>query len=131
MIKKFKFEKLVRDKIVENIIKGGDKPNHHKLKDKAYIEELKKKLLEEAIEVPREKDPKELVKEIADVQEVIDNLLAVLKVSKRKLKELQKIKNAKAGSFKKQLFVKHVEVQEDSKWLNYYLASPDKYPEIE
>jgi hypothetical protein len=75
-------------------------------------------------------DPKEVTKELADVQEVLDNLLEVLGVSKEEFSEIQKKKNEKAGSFKKKQYIDSVGVEENSEWLGYYLKNPDKYPEI-
>lgn len=130
-MRKFKFSKLVRDKIVDGIISVGNKPDWRKLEKPEYIEELKKKMVEETMEVPGTKNPEELVKELADVQEIIDNLLETLKVSKKRFAEIQKKKNEKAGSFKKRQFIEDVETNDDdSEWVKYYLANSDKYPEI-
>lgn len=130
-MRRFKFSKLVRDKIVENIISVGNKPNWRRLSESEYIRELKKKIVEEALEVPRTEDPEEVVKELADVQEIIDNLLGVLKVSREKFGEIQKIKNDKNGSFKKRQYIEDVETSNEiTKWVKYYLDNPDKYPEV-
>ena len=129
-IRKFRFEKLVRDKIVEGIVNAGNIPHYYKLNKKDYIKELKKKLLEEALEFPKAKNNKEIVEEIADIQEIIDNLILVLKVSKSDLAKIQKVKNKIRGSFKKRLYIDTVEAINNSEWVKYYLANPDKYPEI-
>jgi predicted house-cleaning noncanonical NTP pyrophosphatase (MazG superfamily) len=129
MTRKFSFKKLVRDKIVDSIKDAGGKPSYHKLNNKSFVGELKKKLVEEALEIPSETDRDKLLQEIADVQEVIDSLIDVLKSSKKEIQKIQKIKNQKIGSFKKRLYIEQVEVNKDSKWINYYLANPDKYPE--
>ena len=129
-IRKFKLGKLVRDKIVEGIIKTGNNPHFHKLNKSDYINELKKKVLEEASEFPKAKNKKELAEEIADLQEIIDNLLEVLKISKTGIAKLQKEKNKKRGSFKKRLYIDTVEVINNSEWVKYYLANPEKFPEI-
>lgn len=128
--RKFKFEKLVRDRIVEHIKKNGAKPHFRKLGDTEYIEELKKKVLEEAKEIPTVKDNNELVSEIADLQEVLDYLIKTLGVSKKELRRLQKVKNKKAGSFKKRHYIDYVETKKSGEWVDYYLARPKKYPEI-
>lgn len=130
-MRKFKFSKLVRDKIVENVIAVGNKPNWKTLSEEEYILELKKKVVEEALEVPRTEDPEEVVKELADVQELIDNLLEVLKVSRERFSEIQKAKNDKNGSFKKRQYIEDVETSDEvTKWVQYYLDNPDKYPEL-
>jgi len=83
-MRKFKFEKLVRDKIVDAIIANGNHPNWKTLSDKEYIDELKKKIIEEASELINS-EGEELLKELVDIQEIIDNLLLALQVSKEKL----------------------------------------------
>lgn len=130
-MRKFKFSKLVRDKIVESVISVGNKPDWRVLSDKEFIQELKKKVVEEAREVPRTDNPKEVVGELADLQELIDNLLIAFKVSKKEFLEIQKKKNIERGSFKKKHYIEDVETEdEETKWVKYYLANPDKYPEI-
>lgn len=128
-MRKFQFSKLVRDKIVQSIIDAGNTPNWRTLSNDEYIDELKKKILEEAQEVPSAESD-ELVKELADIQEIIDSLLQALNVSREEFQEVQKKKNDKAGSFKNKQYIEDVETQDGSEWVEYYLASPDKYPEI-
>lgn len=132
VMRKFGFKKLVRDKIVENIISAGHKPDWKVLSDSEFVEELKKKIVEEASEVPRTDKPEEIVEELADIQEIIDNLLEVLKVSKTEFAKIQKQKkNEKGGSFKKRQYVETVETSDEvTKWVQYYLDNPDKYPEL-
>lgn len=130
-MRKFEFKKLVRDKIVEGIISVGNKPNWKTLSEEEFVIELKKKIVEEALEVPRTEDPTEVVKELADVQEIIDNLLETLKVSKEKFAQIQKKKNEYRGSFKKRQYIDTVETSDEAtKWVQYYLDNPDKYPEV-
>lgn len=130
-MRKFEFKKLVRDKIVEGIISVGNKPNWKTLSNKEFIIELKKKIVEEALEVPRTDNVDEIVEELADVQEIIDNLLTALKISKVKLQEIQEKKNKVRGSFKKRQYIDTVETSDEvTKWVQYYLDNSDKYPEV-
>lgn len=128
-MRKFRFSKLVRDKIVDGIKNSGNKPIYRRLRKTEYIKELIKKMLEESEELPKTKS-KELIEEIADIQEIIDNILEVLGVTKVELKKEQRRKNKKAGSFKKRLFIDYVEMKEGAEWIKYYLKHPKKYPEI-
>lgn len=130
-MRRFKFSKLVRDNIVDQIISTGSKPNWKVLSDSEYIQELKKKIVEESQEIPRANDQDEVVKELADIQEIIDNLLNALNISKEKFSEIQKAKNNKNGSFKKRHFIEDVETTDEvTKWVQYYVDNPDKYPEL-
>lgn len=128
-MREFKFEKLVRDKIVEDMIAGGDTPKWKKLTDSEFINELKRKIIEESVEVPTAQG-EDLIKELADLQELMDNLLEAVSVTKEEFIKIQNKKNEKAGSFKKRQFISTVQVKEDSKWINYYLENSDRYPEI-
>lgn len=128
-MRRFKFAKLVRDKIVDSIVTSGGNPDWRVLSDNEYIEELKKKILEEAQEIPLTQSDS-LVGELADIQEVVDTLLQVLNVSKDEFEKVQKSKTDKAGSFKNRQYIETVETKDDNKWIDYYLSSPDKYPEI-
>ncbi len=126
---KFKIAKLVRDKIAERMI-ANENAAYRKLNDKEFINKLKKKILEEANELLPVEDKGKIVKELADIQEIIDTLVKALKSSKQKLKSMQKKENKKSGSFKKRFYIKTTELADDHPWIDYYLANPDKYPKI-
>ncbi len=128
-MRKFKFAKLVRDKIPGNMKKDHTRVVVRVLEDKEYVQELKKKVQEEAdelIKAPFE----ELAEEVADMQELVDNFLQALKLDKKHLKKLQDTKNKKYGSFKKRLYVEMIEIAEDNEWVKQFLKNPDRYPEI-
>ena len=99
------YNKLVRDKIPEIMIKNGATPITHILDDKDYYLELKKKLTEEVQEFLESDD----ILEIADIEEV---LLAIIKSKKISLKDFNKIrleKKNKKGSFIKRIFLEKEE----------------------
>ncbi|OGM27132.1 hypothetical protein A2962_03305 [Candidatus Woesebacteria bacterium RIFCSPLOWO2_01_FULL_39_61] len=129
-IRKFKFEKLARDEIVQGIIGAGNKPTLRTLMTDEYIEELKKKILEEAMELNKAKEKEEILEELADIEEVTENILRAFGLRKYEILKIQRKKNAKRGSFKKRHYVEKVEVEDGNEWLDYYLSNPDKYPEI-
>ena len=130
-MKYFQFNKLVRDKIVPNMIKNGQKPLGKRiLGRKEYITELKRKLKEEVEELLNVHKSSELKEELADVVEVIDYLVKELGVSKKEFKELQKDKIRKNGGFKEKIFLESVCVSEDNEWFSYFINNPDKYPLI-
>lgn len=129
-MRKFKFAKLVRDKIVDSAISNNQIPHYRVLKKKEYILELKRKIVEEANELPDVKEREEMIKEIADIQEVLDNLTEVLRIKPGEIKKAQEEKNKKAGSFQKRIYIDIFEVPEESEWITYLTANPEKYPEI-
>lgn len=111
MKKSIKYSKLIRDKIPEIIRKDGWIPKMRILNKKEYLKELKKKILEEARELVKAKNKKEIINEIVDIQELIDIIISELGLTKSQIKKQQKIKNKKRGGFKKRLFLIKTEKQ--------------------
>ena len=129
MTRKFKFEKLIRDKILDSMLSNPDQnPQWKTLSDEDFIIELKKKLLEEVHELIKLEtiDPEE----IADIQEVLNYIISVSSSSKEEIEKLMKEKKEKVGGFDKRAFVGIQEINDDSEWVDEYLKQPEKYPEI-
>jgi len=103
MIKRY--NKLIRDRILEIIEAAGEKPYWRVLGKKEYTKEIKKKILEEAKELTGAKNKEEIINEIVDIQELIDALSSELGLTKSEIQKQQKIKNKKRGGFKKKLFL--------------------------
>jgi predicted house-cleaning noncanonical NTP pyrophosphatase (MazG superfamily) len=115
--------KLVRDKIIEIIKDNGGKPVYRTIEGKEYINELLTKLEEEMRELMEVKDGdiENIKNEIADVQEIINNLLIALKISKIDLTTKQREKIKSTGGFKKKIFVETVSFEEsNTKLIEYY-----------
>ena len=118
--------KLVRDKVLNNILARGSKVVWKTLTDKELVYELRNKLLEESEEL----DPnnfEETRKELADIQELVDQLAKVLGINKNQLTTAQKKKIKNAGSFDKRIYIDTVELQDDDTWISYYQG---KFKEI-
>jgi len=107
MIKKY--NKLIRDRILEIIKAAGEKPYWRVLGKKEYTKEIKKKILEEAKELTGAKKKEEIINEIVDIQELIDALSSELGLTKSEIQKQQKIKNKKRGGFKKKFFLIKIE----------------------
>ncbi|HUV42666.1 MAG TPA: nucleoside triphosphate pyrophosphohydrolase [Patescibacteria group bacterium] len=125
----FKVAKLVRDKIAQRMI-ANENASYRVLNDKDFISQLKKKILEEAKELIPVKDKEKIIKEIADLQEIIDTLIKTLKSSKKEIKTKQREENKKSSSFRKRLYIEKIELENNHQWLDYYLSHPKKYPKI-
>lgn len=128
-MRRFAFKKLIRDKVIDDMLKSGQEPLYHVMEDNEYLSELKKKLVEEAMELSSA-SPSDLPEEIADLQEVIDCLIAAAKSTKEDILKIQSQKTARKGSFKRRIYVEDAGGPEGSEFLDYYLKSPHKYPEI-
>ncbi|HEY4160907.1 MAG TPA: nucleoside triphosphate pyrophosphohydrolase [Candidatus Saccharimonadales bacterium] len=126
---KFKFDKLVRDKIVDSQIAAGAKPTFHHLDPTEHKRELVSKIAEEAQEIAQVK-PDGVAGEIADVQQAIDDLKELYGLSDEDIAKAQEAKKEKNGAFKKGLHVDYVEVNEDYPRINYFRQNADRYPEI-
>lgn len=128
-MRKFRFDKLVRDKIPDDQRSHGDIIKLRTLNGAEYIEALKQKIIEESQEIDAA-NREEAIKELADLQEVIDCLAEALNANKAEIADIQAAKRTKAGSFKERLFIETVEVADNNPWIKHYLANSDRYPEV-
>lgn len=127
---KFRFDKLVRDKIVAHQIASGAQPHYRTLSQAEHKTALINKINEEAQEILGA-SPEDMAAEIADVQQALDDLKALSGLTDIAVKAAQEAKNAKNGAFREGIFVEYIEIAEDDEWTNYYRKNPDRYQEIE
>ena len=105
---KYTYNKLVRDKIPERINNvEGRKANYKILSNEEYLEELDKKLFEEAHEFIEEHS----VEELADLMEVITAIMEFKNISIEDMEETRKIKNEKKGKFDNKIYL--IDVEQD------------------
>lgn len=127
----FKFDKLIRDKILQMHIDAGHDISYRKISGEELKEKLRLKIFEEADEVPiRENSDEEIIEEIADIQQVLDDLKIQYSITDLQVSEVQSAKFRKKGGFENGVFVESVRLPEDDEWVQYYRNSPEKYPEI-
>ncbi len=105
MKKVVKYNKLIRDKIPKIIRKAGWLPTIRVLKEKEFLNAIKKKVFEEAKELIQAKDKKGIIDEIVDIQEMLEVLTSEVGLTKAEIKKLQTVKKEKRGGFKKRLFL--------------------------
>lgn len=109
---KKEFNKLVRDKIPEIILRNGGTPEYEILKDDEYIKMLDNKLLEECNEVLSALDTQDKIEELADLMEVIMAIAKYLKIDFKKLENMRLEKRSKRGGFDSKIFLKSTKLIE-------------------
>lgn len=102
------YDKLVRDHIPEIIEADGKAYSISYLDDDSYIAALKAKLVEEASELELALSNDEIVKEMADVYEVLEALKKVLNISDESVMDVKEKKALKNGRFEKRILLKSV-----------------------
>ena len=100
-MKEIKFEKLVRDRIVESIKNQGDEPVYRVLDDEEYEVLLERKLDEEVSEYHQDKT----LEELADIIEVVLSLCAAKGYSTNELIQIYKKKHEEKGGFKDKIYL--------------------------
>ncbi len=127
--KRFAMEKLVRDNI-EHYLARGIYHHFRILSGKELTQALKTKLIEESQEVLLADQQEQLIEELADLQEVILNLMQVSGITQEQVEEKRKLKKMRVGGFEEARYIYYVDVPEDCPEYQYFLAHPQKYPEI-
>lgn len=102
------YKKLIRDKIPEIIKTNGAYPETRVLGKTEFQKELKKKVVEEAIELEKSKSKKELINELADMMELLDEIILENQIDKSKLLKIKKQKQLVRGGFKNKIFLEGV-----------------------
>lgn len=125
---RFTFNKLVRDKIVSQQIASGAKPSYRRLDAQEHASALIAKLHEETDELAAA-SPENLAEEIADIQQVLDDLRSLHGIPQAAVTAAQARKLHANGGFSDGIFIDSVETAEDDRWTAYYRAHPERYPE--
>lgn len=100
-----RYDKLVRDRIPQLIVEDGRRPLTRFLNDWEYVAELKKKLIEEAMEYQKSGSIDELV----DLGEVIHAILTLEQVAVEDYQKMRLEKREARGGFEDRIFLEGVE----------------------
>lgn len=107
------FNKLVRDKIPEIILKNGGDPEVEILENDEYFHLLNEKLLEECKEVIEAFDVESKKEELADVLEVMHAIAKNMKVEFKEIEDERLKKLEKRGGFDSKIFLKSTSIVEN------------------
>ena len=111
---RFYLQKLVRDKV--------DKQE--------FRRELLRKVHEEADEIPLGDNQRdESLKELADLQEVVDALRQDFGFSIEQIQEEMARKKQDKGGFDKRHYIEYHDLTDDGRWVKVFRAQPGKYRE--
>lgn len=103
-----KYQKLVRDRIPEIIKKNGEVPVTRVLSESEYKDALAAKLSEEAEEVMEESTQEAVMKELADVLEVVEALVNAWGIDREKIQAYQEKKRDSRGGFTERIYLEDV-----------------------
>lgn len=129
---RFYLQKLVRDKVVKKCLDDKEvlHTEHHTLDKQEFRRELLRKVHEEADEIPLDDNQRdESLKELADLQEVVDALRQAFGFSDEQVKEEMARKKQKKGGFDNRHYIEYNDLVDDSKWVEVFRAQPEKYRE--
>lgn len=126
----FKYNKLVRDKMVERSEATGSIVHWQKLNDTDFEQALRIKCMEEAEEIFSAGTKQDLLEELADMLEIMNAFCDIYEVTLQDVVAIQKEKYQERGGFKDHIFISTAEHQVGSFGEQYCLADPTKYPEV-
>lgn len=101
----YHYNKLVRDKIIENIKRKGHQCQYRELNEEEFLKELDKKLLEEAKEVIEAHS----AEEIGDLLEVITTIMREYNISYEEVQMTMQQKKDRNGAFSNRIYLISVE----------------------
>lgn len=96
------------------------------LSGQQLIDALIDKLHEESAELTAADSP---ASELADLQQIIDDLTILLGTTSEDIKVKQATKLSKNGGFLEGRFVRTVTCDENDEWATYYRREPERFPE--
>ena len=105
---RYTYNKLVRDKIPENIEKNiGKTCKYRVLNDEEYLSELNKKVIEEANEFIENNS----IEELGDLLEVLNAIMKVKGYKMDEVNTIMKEKQDKRGAFSNKIYLEYVDEQ--------------------
>jgi predicted house-cleaning noncanonical NTP pyrophosphatase (MazG superfamily) len=129
-MKKYKFEKLIRNNLPTRMEAEGITVNSRTLEHADYLLELKKKILEEAKEVSEANSKEELTTELADVMEVIEAIAAANQISLEEITNSKVKKREINGYFLPENYINYIEVAEDNYKVIEYLENKNRHYQL-
>ena len=125
-MKRYNFNKLIRSNLPERMKKEGVYLSGRPLTDEEFAKELKNKLVEEAGEVQDTHSREDLIKELADVMEVIETITSLRGITKEEIEKERLLKCQINGHFLAANFVDYIEVPITNRKVIEYLQKRNR-----
>jgi predicted house-cleaning noncanonical NTP pyrophosphatase (MazG superfamily) len=122
-MKRFEFNKLIRNNLPDRMRQEGVILNSSHLSEDEYRKQLKLKLLEEAKEVLEADSVDELAIELSDVLEVIHTLAKCHNLDFADIEKERIKKQAANGTFDAENYINYIEVEETNRRVIEYLLN--------
>lgn len=104
------YNKLVRNNVPKIMKQEGKKCVIKILEDDEYKQALLKKIVEEAAEMRESKgDSQELIKEVGDIEEVLESIISVFGLNAQEIERIKKERKNSRGGFDKKIFLESAE----------------------
>jgi len=133
MRKKFKFDKLIRDKLYKKMVDAGIDVQLKEVSDEqVLLNYFKAKILEEASEVVDAESKDELIEELADCLEVIHGFSKNLNIKFDDIEKIRQKKYDEKGGFSNIVVdtVSFAPTEKFKAFYDYYVKNAKKYPEV-
>ena len=106
---RIEYNKLVRDKIPEIIVKDGCTPKVKILSQEDFEKALREKFVEESKELELSKTKEDTIKELSDLEELIRSLTKLVGSSFDEVESVRLKRLTDRGGFEKKLFLEYVD----------------------
>jgi predicted house-cleaning noncanonical NTP pyrophosphatase (MazG superfamily) len=126
---KFELNKLVRDGLKNEYERTNQNPVFRELSIDELKTQLARKIIEEANEIRVNSRPDEVIDEVADIRQILDDIMAIYDITEGQVKSAQQKKYDKKGGFANGVFVEILELDDNDPWVGYYRRNPDIFPE--
>ena len=125
----FILNKLIRDKLRVEYDRLNQIAVYRNLTKPQFAEALKQKLIEEVNEIDLT-DRQSIVSEVADVFQVLEDLLVANDISLEEVTTAKLAKFHKKGGFAEATYIETLGLADDDEWNEYYRKYPELYLEI-
>ena len=128
---RFKFDKLIRDKLPSIMRLKGKEACLHEVNHHEYIQRLKEKLSEETSELRDARDKGDVEAELADILELLHAFSKAYDIPFDCVEKHRERKRALKGGFESHMVCAYVEMDSTHPDVVYYRSRPQHYPALD